>query len=71
MRNFPLLLLLDQFLDFASYVERNEYEPKIIDDSQKGPPGIKTFNLAYLNATDRTIYKVLNLSIDYKTNDSI
>ena len=30
-------------------------DPLIGDDSGKGPPGIKTVDLGYLNATDRTI----------------
>jgi hypothetical protein len=53
MRKFSLLLLSGLFFGIASYVERNKYDPQIGDDSQKGPPGIKTVDLAYLNATDR------------------
>jgi hypothetical protein len=55
MRKFSQLLLSGLFLCFASYVERRKCDPQIGDDSQKGPPGIKTVDLAYLNADDRTI----------------
>jgi hypothetical protein len=55
MRKFSLLLLSGLFLGFASYVERNKCDPQIGDVSQKGPPEIKIVDLAYLNATDRTI----------------
>ena len=32
-----------------------DIDPQIGDDSRKGPPGIKTVDLVYLNAADRTI----------------
>jgi len=32
-----------------------DIDPQFGDDSKKGPPGIKTVDLAYLIATDRTI----------------
>jgi len=49
------LLLSGLFFGFASYVGSNKYGPKICNDSQKGPPGIKTIDLAYLNGTDPII----------------
>jgi hypothetical protein len=55
MKKFSLLLLSGLFLGFASYVEPNKCDPQIGDDSKKGPPGIKTVDLVYLNAADRTI----------------
>ncbi|MDP4226242.1 MAG: hypothetical protein Q8907_01395 [Bacteroidota bacterium] len=39
----------------VSYVESNKCNLQIGDDSQKGPPGIRTIDLAYLNGADRTI----------------
>ena len=62
MRKFTLLLLSGLFLGFASYVEPNKCDPQIGDDSKKGPPGIKTVDLVYLNI------KKLNQSVGYKTN---
>jgi hypothetical protein len=50
MRNFSLLFLTELFLGFASNVERNKCDQQYGDDSQKGPPGIKTADLAYLDA---------------------
>ena len=55
MRKFRLLLLSGLFFGFASHVGPNKYDPKICNDSQKGPPGIKTIDLAYLNGADPTI----------------
>ena len=43
------------FPGFASYVERNKCDPQIGADSQKGPPEIESVELAYLNASNRTI----------------
>lgn len=55
MRKFTLWLLSGLFFGFVSYVESNKCNPQIGDNSQKGPPGIKTIDLAYLNGADRTI----------------
>lgn len=55
MRNLTLLLLSGSFVGFTSYGESKKFDPQIGDDSQKGPPGLKTIDLAYLNGEDRTI----------------
>jgi len=60
MRKKFKLFLSGLFLGFGSYSTKSKYDPKIGDDSQKGPPVIKNLNLAYLTATDRTITKKWN-----------
>jgi hypothetical protein len=55
MRKFTLLS--DLFLGFASYVEPNKYDLQTDDDSKKGPPRLKTVDLAYLNTAKQTIAK--------------
>jgi hypothetical protein len=55
MRKFSLLSLSGLFLASASYIERNKCDPQIGDDFIKKSPEIKTVDLAYLNAADRTI----------------
>jgi hypothetical protein len=55
MKKFSLLLLSEPFLGFTSYSERSISDPQIGGYSPKGPPGIKTVDLACWNAADRTI----------------
>jgi hypothetical protein len=42
MKKYSLLLFSGLFFGLALYVERNIGDPQIGDDSQKGPPVIKT-----------------------------
>lgn len=55
MRKYTLSLLSGLFIGFASYAESSKCNPLIGDDSQKGPPGMETKDLAYLNGADRPI----------------
>jgi hypothetical protein len=78
MRKFLLLSLSGLFHGFASYVERNKCDPQIGDDSQKGPPIIKTVDFAYMNAADRTItndgtsdYIILSMQMEKGSIDKL
>ena len=61
MKKSTLSLLSGLFLGFASYLVPKKYDPQIGEDSQKGPPGIKTIDL---------VFKQLNQRVGYKTNNS-
>jgi len=54
---FAGVLFLLQANSFAAQkiTIKIDIDPQISDDSSKGPPGIKTVDLVYLNAADRTI----------------